>query len=497
MKIKTNVGMVVSGHKEATKAGMKILKMGGNAMDAAIAAASTLAVAIPNMNGLGGDSIALWYDAKKKRISVINGSGKSPNKATRKYFLSRGLKKIPQRGSLSISIPGVVHAWETALKKYGTKKLNIILKDSIKLSKEGIKIDKYLKNFLESKMYKRLIRNNKNLSNIYGSNKKVKINTKIKQLKLSKTLLEISKYGSKAFYNGKISKILISDIRKQGSIISNSDFKNHRTLIQTPISVNYLNKKIFTAPPNSQGLALIKLCEAFNKQNKKSKLIDIDYYLRSKKKAFEIRDTFCIDPSLAKLHKKKLIETRNKLSYQKKISGDTSTLVVVDKHGNAVSWVQSLFEAFGSGIVSPNTGIVLHNRLYLEKISGKYRNFIKPNKRPFHTLCPCIVLDNKKIDLTVATPGDHGQAQTIFQIINFIYKNKYSLKKSINIPRIRHDNGNLILIEKGYQRFFLKTKKTKLKIFKYKNRIFGGVTAIKVNSNKTLTRGADSRRNCV
>ena len=122
MKLKTNYGMVVSGHKQATKAGIKILKKGGNAIDAAIAAAATLSVAIPNMNGLGGDSIALWYDSKKKKITVINGSGKSPSKATKKFFTSKGLKKIPRRGPLSISVPGV-HAWETSLKKYGRKNL--------------------------------------------------------------------------------------------------------------------------------------------------------------------------------------------------------------------------------------------------------------------------------------------------------------------------------------------------------------------------------------
>ena len=128
--------MVVSGHKEATKAGIKILKNGGNAMDAAIATAATLAVAIPNMNGLGGDSIALWYDAKKNKTTVINGSGKSPSKASKKYFNLRGLKKIPRRGPLSISVPGVVHAWETALKKYGRKNLKKIFESAINLAEK-------------------------------------------------------------------------------------------------------------------------------------------------------------------------------------------------------------------------------------------------------------------------------------------------------------------------------------------------------------------------
>ena len=150
------------------------------------------------------------------------------------------------------------------------------------------------------------------------------------------------------------------------------------------------------------------------------------------------------------------------------------------------TWVIGLLQVISD--LSPQSWLV--------NISGKYENFLKPNKRPFHTLCPCIVLNNNEIDLAIATPGDHGQAQTLFQIINFIYKNKYSIKRSINAPRLRHDNGNLILTERGYKKFYKKTNKTRLKIFKNKNRIFGGVTAVKVNSNKTLTRGADNRRNC-
>ena len=132
-------GLVVTGHKKATEAGLNILKKGGNAMDAAIAAASTLAVAIPNMNGLGGDSIGLWYDAKKNKIITINGSGKSPKKATKKFFKSRGLKSIPRRGPLSISVPGVIHAWETSIKLYGRKKFKEVLNNSIKLAKKWTK----------------------------------------------------------------------------------------------------------------------------------------------------------------------------------------------------------------------------------------------------------------------------------------------------------------------------------------------------------------------
>ena len=494
MKLKTNYGMVVSGHKQATKAGIKILKKGGNAIDAAIAAAATLSVAIPNMNGLGGDSIALWYDSKKKKITVINGSGKSPSKATKKFFTSKGLKKIPRRGPLSISVPGVVHAWETSLKKYGRKNLKTIFESAINLAEKGVVVDKYLKNFLESKVYRKLIKNNKNLSDIFGDGKNVKIGSKIKQKNLAKTLTILSKEGSKSFYNGKLSKIIVEDIRKQGSIITSDDFKNHSTLIQKPIATNYLNKKIYTAPPNSQGLALICLCNLFKVIKNGNFKTNLSDYLNNKKTAFKYRDMHCVDPSISKINNKTINSKKN---YFEKISGDTSTLVVVDKYGNAVSWVQSLFEEFGSGIVSPRTGVVLHNRLYLEKVSGKYYNYLKPNKRPFHTLCPSIILDNENIDLTIATPGDHGQPQTIFQILNYVYKNKISLQKAIDLPRIRHNNGNKILAERGFnKKFYVDKKNISIKLFKKKNRIFGGVTAIKINSNRTLSRGADKRRNC-
>ena len=495
MKLKTNYGMVVSGHREATKSGIKILKNGGNAMDAAIAASATLAVAIPNMSGLGGDSIALWYDAKKNKISVINGSGRSPSKATKKYFISKGLKKIPQRGPLSISVPGLVHSWEISSKKYGKKKLKILLKDSIVLAKKGIKVNKYLKSFLESKVYRSLIKKNKYLSDIYGDRKKIKINSIIKQIKLSETIRTISKKGAKAFYNGKIFKVLLGEIKKQGSILNENDFKKHKTLIQQPISINYSKRKIFTAPPNSQGLALIYLCKYFKNHKKIKKKIDIYNYLKNKKKAFKVRDLYCVDPHIYKTENK-FKKILNQNYYQQKINGDTSTLVAVDKMGNAVCWVQSLFEEFGSGIVSPSTGIVLHNRLYLEKITGNYKNQLKPNKRPFHTLCPSMVMNNNNLDLVIATPGDHGQPQTIFQIINFIYTQKYNIQKAINLPRIRHNSGNKILVEKGFEKNFTNFKKVKLNIYKNKDRLFGGVTAIKINKDKTLSKGADKRRFC-
>ena len=493
-----NKGLVVSGHKEATKAGIEILKKGGNAIDAAIAASAALAVSIPNMNGLGGDSIALWFDQKKNKVVAINGSGKSPYKASIKYFKSKKYKKIPRRGPLSISIPGLVHAWEKSLKEYGTKSLKEVLNPAIKLAKKGIKVDKYLKNFFEGNVYKSLIKKNKYLSDIYGNKKKYNIGLKIKQIQLGNTLAEISKKGSSSFYEGEVSKKIIYDLKKQGSIISYKDLKNHKTLIQKAISTKYHEQKVFTAPPNSQGLALLFMCKFFEESKSNNKNIDINEFLKIKKESFFYRNKYCIDPTISTFTKKKFnqkrIKSRKFNNYlNNNVSGDTSTLVVIDKKGNAVSWVQSLFEEFGSGIVSPSTGIVFHNRLYLEKLFKNRNNDLRPNKRPFHTLCPTIVLKNNKCDLAIATPGDHGQPQTIYQILHHVYKNNLTIQNAINKPRIRHDSGKQILVEKN---FYL--KKTNLIIKKYNkpDRLFGGVTAIKRKNNNALSRGIDRRRNC-
>ena len=491
--------LVVSGHREATKAGIEILNKGGNAIDAAIAASAALAVSIPNMNGLGGDSIALWFDQKKNKVTTINGTGKSPFKATIKYFKSKKYKNIPRRGPLSISIPGIVHAWDQSLKKYGTKTLKVVLKPAIKLAKNGIKVDKYLKNFFEGSVYKNLIKKNKYLSNIYGDKKKYNVGSKIKQIELADTLIEISKKGSSSFYKGEISKKLIYDLKKQGSIINHKDLKKHKTLFQKAISIKYNGQKVFTAPPNSQGLALLILCKLFEKNRLSNKNININEFFKLKKESFIYRDKYCIDPKLSKFTKKiftqKIIKWKKLNNYSnKKVSGDTSTLVVIDKKGNAVSWVQSLFEEFGSGIVSPSTGVVFHNRLYLENLIRTKSNYLRPGKRPFHTLCPTIVLKKNKCDMAIATPGDHGQPQTIYQILHHVYKNNLTLQNAINKPRIRHDSGNQILLEKNFP--FIDTY---LNIKKYNkpHRIFGGVTAIKRNkNNNALYRGVDKRRNC-
>ena len=493
-----NKGLVVSGHKEATKAGIDILNKGGNAIDAAIATSAVLAVSIPNMNGLGGDSIALWFDQKKNKVVAINGSGKSPHKASIKYYKSKKYNKIPRRGPLSISIPGLVHAWEKSLKEYGTKSLKEILNPAIKLAKKGIKVDKYLKKFFEGNVYKTLIKNNKYLSDIFGDKKIYKINLKIKQSQLGNTLTEISHKGSSSFYKGEVSKKIIYDLKKQGSIISHKDLKNHKTLIQKPISTKYQGQKIFTAPPNSQGLALLFMCKLFEENKSSNKNININEFLKVKKESFFYRNKYCVDPTISTFSKKKFnqikIKSKKFNNYlNNKVSGDTSTLVVIDKKGNAVSWVQSLFEEFGSGIVSPSTGVVFHNRLYLEKLFKKKNNYLRPNKRPFHTLCPTIVIKNNKCDLAIATPGDHGQPQTIYQILHHVYKNNLTIQNAINKPRIRHVTDKQILVEKD---FYL--KKTNLNIKKYNkpDRLFGGVTAIKRKNNNTLSRGADKRRNC-
>ena len=493
-----NKGLVVSGHKEASKAGIEILNKGGNAIDAAIAASAALAVSIPNMNGLGGDSIALWFDQKKNKVITINGSGKSPSKATIKFFKSKKYKKIPRRGPLSISIPGIVHAWDQSLKKYGTKTLKEVLNPAIKLAKNGIKVDKYLKNFFEGSVYKSLIKKKKYLSNIYGDKKKYNVGSKIKQIELANTLIEISRKGSNSFYKGKISKKLIYDLKKQGSIINHKDLKNHKTLVQKAISIKYFGQRIFTAPPNSQGIALLFLCKLFEKNKLNNKNININEFFKLKKESFFYRDKYCIDPKLSKFTKKiftqKIIKWKKLNNYSnKKVSGDTSTLVVIDKNGNAVSWVQSLFEEFGSGIVSPSTGVVFHNRLYLENLIKTKSNYLRPGKRPFHTLCPAIVLNNNKCDLVIATPGDHGQPQTIYQILHHVYKNNLTIQSAINKPRIRHDSGNQILLEKD---FYFKNTNLNIKKYNKPNRIFGGVTAIKRKNNIALSRGVDKRRNC-
>ena len=509
-------GLVVAGHHMAAEAGVRILQQGGNAMDAAVAAAATLAVAIPHMNGLGGDAFALWFDRTKAQVFCINGSGGAPNKATLAHYQSLALDEVPQRGPLSISVPGAVHSWGTALERFGTIPLGAALSPAIELAETGTPVDRNLLDFFNGPIYADLCKQFPSLITVFSPPGLRPLASVLRQPVLANTLREIAKSGITCLYGGEVGRALVADVARVGALLSVEDLANHETEIQMPLSIPFRGTRVYAAPPNSQGLALLLLLGMLSFAQGECDGYPRDFFLRFmaiKHLAFKLRDQIVGEPRISQIPEtllapeslKNLVQSAQNndsnlpadAQVWRRGGGDTTCVVTMDEAGNAVSWVQSLFDEFGSGIVSESTGIVLHNRLHLASLKKGRPNTLEPNHRPFHTLCPALVIGDGRCYLAIATPGDHGQPQTLAQVILNIWARKMDIQQAIEAPRIRHESGLEIFYEDRLERDFLAPLKEsgyKVRTVGPWSRLMGGVNAIYFPPKTLKMGGADPRR---
>jgi gamma-glutamyltranspeptidase len=501
-------GMVVAGHPRASEAGAAILRKGGNAMDAAIAAAATLAIAIPFMNGLGGDAIAL-HATPNGDVTAINGSGRTPRSISAAALLKRGLTAMPQRGPFPVTVPGVVAAWGESLERFGSLSLAEVLEPAIALAENGIALDTSAVEFFNGSEYADLVSEFPALGVHYGPAGGRRLGEYLRQPGAAGTMLAIAKHGWREFYSGALALQWLTAAREQGVLIEQGDLAEHATWFEKALSTSWRGRQVHVAPPNSQGLALLamlKLAEvqpALAPADGFDPLIDPLAYLARKNQAFVMRDAYCADARRVALPKDILSPDRLKKldlhagpTISRSGGGDTSTLVVVDANGDAVSWVQSLFESFGSGIVCPDQGIVLHNRAMLEGLDDDPVHGLRGGFRPFHTLCPALVTGDAGVELAIATPGDHGQPQSIFQVMRRHFEQDLDIQTAIEWPRLRHDDGREVMLERRCPASWdncLREQGWTVRRVDSWSRLMGGVNAIR-RTGRLLMGGADPRR---
>ena len=503
--------MVVSGHNKASEAGVWMLRAGGNAMDAAVATATTLAIAIPFMNGMGGDAIGLWSDSGG-RVTAINGSGRTAAAASVEAMLAKGLLALPRRGPLTVSLPGVVAAWGQSMENFGTKSWAEVLAPAIALAEEGVPLDKTSVTFFNGDEYLGLAAEFPDLAKLYGPPGSAKLGVRLKQPAAAETLRVIAREGWRSFYSGALAEFWLAQAQDAGVLLTANDLATHETLFSTPLTIDWRGLRVHVAPPNSQGIALLALLglSAIEpdviKAGSGDELVDPVSYLRRKLAAFRIRDAYCADPRRVALPAGILSEqslSSLQCSELQPVSlsggGDTSTLVVVDGRGNAVSWVQSLFEAFGSGVTCVGSGLVLHNRAMLEQLDDHPVRGLRGGYRTFHTLCPALVTGDKGVELAIATPGDHGQPQSILQVMRRHFEQGLDIQSAIEWPRIRHDKDKTVMIEarcpERWSELLIEAG-WKVQVVDGWSRLMGGVNAIRRRPDGLLMGGADPRREC-
>lgn len=510
--------MITSGHPLASQAGAAILERGGKAIDAAIAANAVLCVVRPHMCGLGGDAFVIFYQAKEKKVEVLNGSGRAPYAATPEFFASRGLKNIPERGILTATVPGVVDAWETALEKYGSFSLEELLQKAIFYAEKGFPVYKELSQVISQES--ELLHKSPDAARIFYKNGRApQVGELLVQPELAASFKKIARDGKKVFYQGEIGEAIIKFSREVGGFLAEKDLMEHRATWVAPIETTYRGYRIFALPPNSQGVALLmqlNIIEQFDLKKLGHNTADYVHLLvEAKKLAFADRDRYVGDPDFHPVPVPKMIAKEYGFKQSSRIDmsqaassvaptefpaggGDTIYLAVVDKEGNAVSMIQSLYEAFGSGLVVKGTGILLHNRGRGFNLDPHHPNCLQPHKRPYHTLSPCLVMKDDLPFIVLGTPGADGQTQTITQVIANLIDFGADIQEAVESPRWRSFPGMRLAIESRFPVQVidnLKSKGHELEILPAYSAVCGGAQGIIIDQkNGVLMGGADPRR---
>jgi gamma-glutamyltranspeptidase/glutathione hydrolase len=508
---------VSSDHPLASAAGAEVLRRGGNAIDAAITMAGVLTVTRPHMNGPGGDAFMIYYDAKTKQVYTLNAAGRAGSKATPAFFAGRSLNEVPNTGILSVSVPGAPQAWADALKRFGTIPLSKALEPAIGYAERGFPMTPRLAADITEA--RRKVAADQELSRTFMPGGNVPdVGTLLIQADLAKSLRAIGRQGTAAFYKGDIAKQIVAYMEKEGGLLTADDLAKHTSTWGQPIETTYHGLRVLGFAPPTQGATMLQLLNIAEQFDLKAMGHNSTDYLSTLTRAAQIayrdRDAHIADPTFAQVPLERLLSKEYAREMANQIraagtgglpqgsathdgSGDTIYLCVVDKDGNAVSYIQSLFASFGSGKMVPGTGITLHNRGSLYVLDPSHPQVIAPGKRPFHTLSPAMVLHSDGSPyMVLGSPGGDGQPQTVVQVLNNILLFGMGPQAAIEARRLQA-NGLRASVEVGMVSDSGAALKARGLTFREEqpSAAFGGASAIVIHPvSRARMVGSDFRR---
>ncbi len=453
-------GMAATSQPLATQVALDILKKGGNAIDAAIAANALLGLVEPTGNGIGGDLFAIIWSAKDQKLFGLNASGRSPKSLTIDYFKENGYEKIPSYGVLPISVPGAVDGWFTMHGKFGTMDMKDILQPAINYAREGFPVSELIAYYMERGT--RNLKKFPNIADVYMPNgaapKKGEV---FKNPALANTLEKIANKGRDEFYKGSIAKTIDKFVKEQGGFLSYEDFASHYSEWVEPLSTNYRGYDVWELPPNGQGTAALQqlnIMENFDMAAMGFGTAEyIHHFTEAKKLAFEDRAKYYADPDfnnypIEELISKEYAAERAKLINPKQAArsypageieqGNTIYMTVADQFGNMVSLIQSNYRGMGSGICAPGLGFILQDRGELFSLEEGHANVYEPGKRPFHTIIPAFITKDGKPFISFGLMGGAMQPQGHAQMVSNLVDFGMNLQEAGDAPRIRHGGSS-------------------------------------------------------
>ena len=499
-------GMAATSHPLATQTAIDILKSGGNAIDAAIAANAVLGLAEPTGCGIGGDLFAIVWDSKSRQLYGLNSSGPASKSLSIEYVQKQGYEKIPAYGALPVTVPGAVAGWTALHKRFGKLSFESLFDNAINYAERGFPITELIAYYLarSSKNFQSY----ENFSDVWMPNgsspKKGEI---FKNPYLANTYKSIAKTYGRSFYEGKTASLIIDILNKNGNPMMTSDLVGFEPEWIDPVSTNYRGYDVWELPPNGQGIAALQILNILENYNISEMGFDsaeyIHVFTEAKKLAFEDRAKYYADPSFSKIPTKKLISkdyAKERLelidlnaagkSYDAGLEhGDTIYLTVADKEGNMVSLIQSNYRGMGSGIVPKDSGFMLQDRGEMFSMDPDHRNSLVGGKRPFHTIIPAFITKDGNPYISFGLMGGamqpQGHAQIVVNMIDF----DMNLQEAGDAPRIRHmgsseptgeimSDGGYLSLESGFSETTREDLEKLGHIIKDEKGGFGGYQAI-------------------
>lgn len=516
-------GMACTSQPLATQVALDILKKGGNAVDAAIAANAVLGLVEPTGNGIGGDLFAIVWDASTQKLYGLNASGRSPKSLTLEYFKKEGYDRIPAYGPLPVSVPGCVDGWFELHKKFGNLSMQDILQPAINYAKNGFPVTELIAYYWQGNA--RYLQRFPNFKEIFMPGGRTPQKGEIfKNPYLAETLSELASQGRNYFYKGEIARTIDKFIREQGGFLSYEDLAAHHSEWVEPISTNYRGYDLWELPPNGQGTAalqILNILEGFDIASMGFGSAEyIHNFVEAKKLAFEDRAKYYADPGFADIpldwliskeygkERRELINTdraAQRLEAGVPEQGNTIYLTVADKAGTMISLIQSNYRGMGSGMVPPKLGFILQDRGELFSLTKGHANVFEPGKRPFHTIIPAFITKDGEPWVSFGVMGGSMQPQGHAQIVVNLIDFGMNLQEAGDAPRIRHGgssqptgskmtDGGTVYLESGISYETLHSLMRKGHDVQWTIGGFGGYQAIMWDKKNKVYFGASESR---
>ncbi|KAF0130544.1 MAG: gamma-glutamyltransferase [Bacteroidetes bacterium] len=452
-------GIAATSHPLATQVALDMLKLGGNAIDAAIAANALLGLVEPTGCGIGGDLFAIIWDAKTKQLYGLNGSGRSPQTLTLDYFKKNKIKEIPSYGPLPVTVPGCVDAWNEMHQKFGKLSVEEILAPAISYAEAGFPLTEVVAYYWKSNAAR--LKNYPGFSEVYLPEGNAPVKGEIfKNQKLANTYRHMAEAGLRSFYEGEIAEQIATYVQANGGFLSANDLNTHRSEWVKPVSTNYRGYDVWQLPPNGQGIAVLQMLNILELSDLKTMGYGSEEYIHlfveAKKLAFEDRAKYYADPAFSNLPVDRLISKNYALERSKLISKDkagksypagiletdnTIYLTVADSEGNMVSLIQSNYRGMGSGMTPADLGFVLQDRGESFSLEAGHPNVYQPGKRPFHTIIPGFVTKDGAPWLSFGLMGGAMQPQGHVQILVNLIDFEMNLQEAGDATRISHEGS--------------------------------------------------------